>query len=62
VYYGVLPVGLAPENRVGLVFIRPLTDLSAGFGSAEVEFERRVQKLAKVKELSCFFVADKGKG
>jgi hypothetical protein len=36
--------------------------LSAGFGSAEVEFERRVQKLAKVKELSCFFVADKGKG
>jgi mRNA interferase HicA len=26
------------------------------------EFERRVQKLAKEKELSCFFVADKGKG
>ena len=26
------------------------------------EFERRVQKLAKEKKLSCFFVADQGKG
>jgi hypothetical protein len=26
------------------------------------EFERRVQKLAKEKQLTCFFVADKGKG
>jgi len=26
------------------------------------EFERRVQKLAKAKALSCFFIADKGKG
>ena len=26
------------------------------------EFERRIQKLAKEKELSCFFVADKSKG
>jgi mRNA interferase HicA len=26
------------------------------------EFERRVQKLAKEKKLSCFFVADEGKG
>ena len=26
------------------------------------EFERRIQKLAKEKELSCIFVADKGKG
>lgn len=26
------------------------------------EFERRIQKLAKEKELACIFVADKGKG
>ena len=26
------------------------------------EFERRVQKLAKASALSCFFIADKGKG
>ena len=26
------------------------------------EFERRVQKLAKERKLSCFFVADLGKG
>ncbi len=26
------------------------------------ESERRVQKLAKAKALSCFFIADKGKG
>ena len=25
-------------------------------------FERRVQKLVKAKDLSCFFIADKGKG
>jgi hypothetical protein len=26
------------------------------------EFERRVQKLARIKKLACQFVADKGKG
>jgi hypothetical protein len=26
------------------------------------EFERRVQKIARQKGLSCFFVADKGRG
>jgi hypothetical protein len=36
-----------------------LSDDKSGKGA---EFERRVQRLAKANALSCFFIADKGKG
>lgn len=38
------------------------TDLSENKGVKGAEFQRRVQKLARRKKVSCQFVADLGKG
>ena len=38
------------------------TDLSENGAGKGAEFERRVQKLARRKKVTCQFVADKGKG
>ena len=43
-------------------FLTSRTVLSDDRSVKGSEFERRVQRLAKKRDISCFFVADQGKG
>ena len=53
---------LGPTGRPHDVLLDLRTHLSENGPVKGVEFERRLQKLARRKRVSCQFVADKGKG